>query len=672
MNKAPYISIIIFILFNQILMAQTGILKGTVIDSITNEPIPFGKVLLKQSNNIKESTSTDFDGKFQINSAPTGMYSLFISNIEYFPIIMDSILIEDGITKTITIKMVTRPGEILDEFEILEYIVPIIQKDRTSTGATVTKEEITKMPNRNANTIASTVGGVYSKTGSRGSVRGTRSVQDHSPVIIDAPSGTLTATEINDFSKWELWKNISNNELGRFQKFWKIEPKSRYSIQVLSKESQPVVGGVVFLESADGNVLWKARTDNTGKAELWAGFFENEPLKRNKLVVQYDGESYEYPRAKLIQKGLNMLKIPVECDIPDQIDIAFVVDATGSMDDEIEFLKTDLIDILQHTKETFPEVSVNLGSVFYRCFGNSYVTRKSVLTPDVNQTIDFIKLQDANEGGAEVVEEAFQIAVDELGWSENARAKILFFVLDQQPLSTESVLDKMHLYIKKAAEKGIRVVPIIASAESIFNAQSMEFLMRSIALATNGTTVNLTDHSGVGNDHATPTTDEYDVVLLNSLLKKIIYQYSYVPSCNEQFSEESISDSTFVSNIKIIAHEVVDSTLIVETKPTKVYEIDYTDDDTIEEITTNTDSIKIAPASILFYPNPSSGMVSVEIEGEINELFLFDISGKLLAKFNSHKESKMKLDLREYCNGIYFVKFQDQKRWFSGKLIISR
>jgi outer membrane receptor for ferrienterochelin and colicin len=62
----------------------------------------------------------------------------------------------------------------LEEFEVREYAVPLIDKDQTSSGATITAEEIAKMPNRSANAIAVSVGGVFSADGERGSVRGQR------------------------------------------------------------------------------------------------------------------------------------------------------------------------------------------------------------------------------------------------------------------------------------------------------------------------------------------------------------------------------------------------------------------------------------------------------------------------------------------------------------------
>jgi hypothetical protein len=55
--------------------------------------------------------------------------------------------------------------------------------------------------------------------------------------------------------------------------------------------------------------------------------------------------------------------------------------------------------------------------------------------------------------------------------------------------------------------------------------------MRSIALATNGTYVFLTNDSGVGEAHIKPTTDRFDIELLNTLLVKLITKYAYTADC---------------------------------------------------------------------------------------------------------------------------------------------
>ncbi len=99
--------------------------------------------------------------------------------------------------------------------------------------------------------------------------------------------------------------------------------------------------------------------------------------------------------------------------------------------------------------------------------------------------------------------------------------------------------------------------------------------MRSIALATNGTYVFLTDHSKIGNTHAKPVTDEYDVELLNNLIKRLIFQYCYSVKCTGQTDNQGVDDTTFIFRSPVIAHEIIDSTAgnkaSYPTKPGRFY-----------------------------------------------------------------------------------------------------
>jgi hypothetical protein len=78
---------------------------------------------------------------------------------------------------------------------------------------------------------------------------------------------------------------------------------------------------------------------------------------------------------------------------------------------------------------------------------------------------------------------------------------------------------------KKAAEKGIRIVPIGCSGID----KPTEFLCRNIALATNGTYTFLTNHSGVGGTHIEPSTDGYKVESFREVLVRVARLMSITP-----------------------------------------------------------------------------------------------------------------------------------------------
>ena len=203
-----------------------------------------------------------------------------------------------------------------------------------------------------------------------------------------------------------------------------------------------------------------------------------------------------------------------------KIDIAFVVDATGSMGDELEFLKAELTDVIDKVKSKNNQVLINTGTVFYKDQGDDYVTRKSDFTSDLDETVNFIKEQSADGGGdfPEAVHTALQEAISDLQWSPHATARLLFLVLDAPPHHEDQITSEINHLIEVASSKGITIIPITASGID----KETEFLMRYMAIATNGSYVFITNDSGIGNAHIEASVGNYQVEYLNKLMERLI------------------------------------------------------------------------------------------------------------------------------------------------------
>ncbi len=117
--------------------------------------------------------TSDFDGNYDINPIPPGTYDLKATFVGYNNYVLNGIIIPANKITDWNIKM--QSGAIsLTEVTVIDYEVPLISKDNTTSGASITAEEIAKLPNRSASGVASTVGGVYSADGEVGSIRGSR------------------------------------------------------------------------------------------------------------------------------------------------------------------------------------------------------------------------------------------------------------------------------------------------------------------------------------------------------------------------------------------------------------------------------------------------------------------------------------------------------------------
>lgn len=155
-------------------LAQQGRLKGVITDKDTGEPIAFANVVLENGGTQVGGASTDFDGNYDINPIPPGTYDLRATFVGYNTFVMKGVVIP-GNKITFQDILMSMQSEMLETVEIVDYKVPLISKDQTSAGATITAEEIAKMPNRSAEAVAATVGGVFSADGEVGNMRGARS-----------------------------------------------------------------------------------------------------------------------------------------------------------------------------------------------------------------------------------------------------------------------------------------------------------------------------------------------------------------------------------------------------------------------------------------------------------------------------------------------------------------
>lgn len=156
------------------ILAQVGSgeLQGKLTDAETGEPLPFVNIVLQSGDQQIAGGSTDFDGKYTIKPIPPGSYNVLISYVGYNAKQIQGVRINNA--KITFLDIPLESGVKLDEFEVIEYTVPLIDKDGGSTGGTVTRENITRMPGRSATSIAATVGGVQESAGGGVSIRGAR------------------------------------------------------------------------------------------------------------------------------------------------------------------------------------------------------------------------------------------------------------------------------------------------------------------------------------------------------------------------------------------------------------------------------------------------------------------------------------------------------------------
>lgn len=119
-----------------------------------------------------------------------------------------------------------------------------------------------------------------------------------------------------------------------------------------------------------------------------------------------------------------------------QIEVAFVLDTTGSMGGLIQAAKEKIWAIANTLASSKPAPHIKLALVAYRDRGDAYVTKRTDLTDDLDAVYNELMAFRADGGGdgPESVNQALHEAVTKLSWSRDDKTyRVLFLVGDAPP-----------------------------------------------------------------------------------------------------------------------------------------------------------------------------------------------------------------------------------------------
>ena len=201
-----------------------------------------------------------------------------------------------------------------------------------------------------------------------------------------------------------------------------------------------------------------------------------------------------------------------------RLDVALVIDTTGSMGDEIRYLQTEFVAISRAIETKYPNAEQRWALVLYKDVGDEYLTRFFDFRSQSSEFRDKLAAQSAGGGGdfPEAPEAAFEV-LNQFAWrSDGDVAKLAFWVADA-PHHTENAT-KFAAALKTARSQNIHVYPVASSGVDDLT----ELTMRSAAQLTGGRYLFLTDDSGVGGVHKEPTIPCYFVTKLDDALLRMV------------------------------------------------------------------------------------------------------------------------------------------------------
>src|SRR5512145_1096463 len=239
----------------------------------------------------------------------------------------------------------------------------------------------------------------------------------------------------------------------------------RYILTVVNNEQRPVLDARVRLFD-DQRLVFEGRTYAGGKTIFLPRVLGGVENVQSLRVVVEKGNSTVEGTLQLGQDSTQTFVLRDAVPLPQtpRLDVLFLLDATGSMGDEIAQIQSTIVSIAERVDRIEPRPALRFGLVAYRDRGDEYVTRSYDFTSDVasfRQQLLGVRA-DGGGDGPESVNEALHVAIQQAKWADDA-VRLTFLVADAPPhLDYPQDFD----YIREASAavaKGVKIYTIAAS-----------------------------------------------------------------------------------------------------------------------------------------------------------------------------------------------------------------
>ncbi len=305
----------------------------------------------------------------------------------------------------------------------------------------------------------------------------------------------------------------------------------RYLLEVTDSAGRPVHDAEVALQrlGVAQPVMW-ARTDTAGKVWLHPRAFlaggldaSSEGKRTLGVAVRKNGVQ---GRALLMAGQANAVQVRLGASAAAQrprLDLVFMVDATGSMGDEIAKLKSSMRAMSQQISQLPGQPDICYGLVAYRDRGDAFITRTHDFTDDLGAFQTLLARVQAGGGGdtPEALNEALHEVVHKLDWRSDA-ARMVVMVADAPP-HLDYGGPQYDRDMQAALAKGIKLFAVGASGLDPVG----EYVFRQMAQYTAGRFVFLTYKNAAdpGSGPGTQTVHDvkqYSVQTLDRLVVRLV------------------------------------------------------------------------------------------------------------------------------------------------------
>jgi hypothetical protein len=295
-----------------------------------------------------------------------------------------------------------------------------------------------------------------------------------------------------------------------------IDRSARLVVLVQTAAGEPVAGAQVQVADAADHVF-TSTTGGEGRVLFFPGW--NGVSVGSALTVRASLANDVAEKSVLVGTETVILTLGETARVEvGALDLAFVLDTTGSMGDELSYLQRELDTIVNGIAAQFPRLAQRFALIVYRDIGDEYVLRTFDFTSDLATFRRNLSVQASSGGGdmPEAVDQALT-AASKLSWQAGATARVAFWIADA-PHHT-GLESGVVSALKTAVSKAVHIYPVAASGVD----DLAEFTMRTAAEVTGGRYLFLTNDSGIGESHAEPHIPCYYVTSLESAIRRMVF-----------------------------------------------------------------------------------------------------------------------------------------------------
>ncbi|MYE32221.1 MAG: VWA domain-containing protein [Chloroflexi bacterium] len=333
----------------------------------------------------------------------------------------------------------------------------------------------------------------------------------------DAARPTLSAGEVNDNERWdEYLLYVREYSAGPVHE---VDVSERYIITVTDPAGRPVHNARVRVSAADVT-LFEGRTYANGQTLFFPLAFEaSKGAESFILFVEKDESSSQLEFVRGGERdwnvSLDMEHAAVAGGVP--LDILFLLDATGSMADEIGQIKDSLLSISSRISALPSQPDLRFGMVAYRDRGDEFVTRLYDFEPDAERFLETIRgvVADGGDDWPESLNEALHVAVHQPEWRHGDAIRLMFLIADARPHLDYPDDYSYAVEMIEAHQRGIKIFSIASSGLE----PPGEYIFRQIAQHTMGRFIFIVYGEGGTTPH---NVSRYTVQQLDDLVVSLV------------------------------------------------------------------------------------------------------------------------------------------------------